>query len=184
MIAQRFDDLAYRSSSLSVFCSKALKKIFDTKLWEDIVFTLAVTFACGFYQYEMFFLPAKEISQILTVCTVAVWIWASLINGFLKHSVFVVFTLLSWTVPQVLIIYNANMPLYKYNALLDTLAQLSFILFRAPLRQVSETFGINGFITSVILVIICEGMFSLGCLIRKYSRNSVWYCKFRVHYNI
>lgn len=182
MIAQYFDELAYHWSWFSVFSSKVLRKIFETKLYEDLIFVFAITLACGIYQYELSFAFAEQIAVALTIISALVWVWVSFVNGFLKRGIFVIFTLLYWIFPQVFIIGYDNTPVIAYNVIIDTASQISVILVRAPVRVLCEFFGINSFIMAGILIIICEGAFSLGFYLRNNARKSVWYSKFRKYY--
>lgn len=80
-----------------------------TKLYQDIVFCLAITLASSFYYFE-YYQPKMELMRaFITILMVAVWLGMALLNGFKLKYGFMIFSLAFWFVPQIFILWNQNL---------------------------------------------------------------------------
>jgi len=171
--------------SFSALRTKTLLRVFRSRFTEDITFLLAITLAAGFYAFEKNLPYSEYTSFVLTILAITAWLWLSFASGFMRRSGFVVFSLIYWLVPNlVIIMHTARVEERDYNAGLHTLSRFSELFVRAPLDSVSEILNINVMITSIALLLFCELMFFLGFLYRGTCRNRHWYRVFRERYEI
>lgn len=177
-----FDLFMENNRWASLLCSRILKRVFGISFKEDVVMLLAVTLACGFYQYENFFEVAPVLRVVLTAAVILFWLYCSLRSGFLRRGAFVLATLGYWVVPNAVIIaFNALSP-QSYNVSFHMLSRFSEIMVRAPLERLAEALNLNSFILTIVLMVACEVCFTLGFLFRRFCRRSSWYCQFRARY--
>jgi hypothetical protein len=170
---------------MSYFRTQTLLKIFRSKFSEDLLFLLAVTLAAGFYAFEAQIPYSGELSLILTVFTMAAWLWLAFTSGFMKRGAFVAFSLAYWLIPQFIIIGHVNnAESLNYDANLHMASRFAEILVRAPLDSVSEVLNFNMFIMSMMLLLLTEISFFTGFFYREKCKDRHWYREFRKRYDI
>jgi len=171
--------------SFSALRTKTLLRVFRSRFTEDIAFLLAITLAAGFYAFERNLPYSEYISLLLTFSAITAWLWLSFTSGFMRRSGFVVFSLIYWLVPNlVIIVHTARIAERDYSAGLHTLSRFSELFVRSPLDSISEMLNVNVMITSIALLLLCELVFFLGFLYRGTCRNRHWYRVFRERYEI
>jgi hypothetical protein len=159
-----------------------LYKVFRSKLHTDVLFLLALTLAAGFNFWDRARFFSEYLSWATTIFAVIMWVWLALASGFMRRGWFVVFTLVYWLLPQTAIIAHTNTE--GYSVVLHTLARFSDIFVRASLGNISQALDLNGFLTGIALLLLCEFMFFMGSIYRRACENSGWYRDFHERYDI
>lgn len=142
-----------------------------TRLYQDIIFCLAITLASSFYFYEHFQPKMEVMRAIITVLMVVIWLGMALVNGFKLRYGFMIFSLSFWFIPQLFILWHNNFVANgEYTKNIDILANVVEIIFVNPIitlnSYISKFSNFSEVDLTLIFIITITITFLLGWIIR------------------
>jgi hypothetical protein len=166
------DKLTFRYPKMAAFLQKFSAKPGSTCI-QDMALCAAVMLASGFYDFEGFFFPPLTfvIQGVLTFCVAAVWLWCFFLNGFWRRHGFLVFAVVYWVVPRLIIIREQTASIFEYSRYLAAAGEISLLLVEFPMKGLSAFFRTSVIQTSIALCAWCLAVYLLGYVIGRYLRR-------------
>ncbi len=174
MIIRDIDSFAARHPAFSRYAKERIAVFHDTGLGTNIACCTAASLAAGFFSHgdnSILFWAALAVM-------LAVWLFSSLLAGFLRQWLFVFFSALYFVLPQILILPPVG---DESAAMSETQYFISDILEYIWAGTFTAVFPYISYITiSYILFGIYILIFFAGVRLRTAAKHSGLYCKARL----
>lgn len=141
-----------------------------TKLYQDIVFCLAITLASSFYYFEYYQSQMDLMRAAITILMVAIWLGMAFTNGFKLRYGFLIFSFSFWLIPQIFIIWNENLTAVggytKANDIADNICRIIAVNPITTLNgYIDQYFKVSELNLTIILLLFITAVFLIGCLL-------------------
>jgi len=166
------DRFAAQHPAFRRFVSGRINVFFETSLHGNIWTCLTVSIAAGLLSHS----TNEPIRWIALIAMLTVWLYASVLAGFLKQWVFIFFQTMYYLLPQILIINtDSGEPMRETQYLVSDIVSA---VWTYPLEVLAP--NIDCFITEYILLGIYVLTFFAGVRLRAAMKHSDLYCRIRL----
>lgn len=133
-----------------------------------------ITFAAAALTYEAYmpknFMDFYGAAAVLAC--VMTWVTLSFLSGVFKKYDYMVFMLLFWLIPQIIIYAADSGPeIFRMSIVMYLLSEFSAMLTRAPAGAAGKLFGIGALPAVFVIVLLCVLLFLAGIL---FSDGKKW----------
>ena len=174
MISRTIDKLTSEHPAFAEYSRSRIEYFFDTSAGRNIAVCFVSGIAAGIFAGG----TGEVIKWTALIIAAVVWIQASILAGFLKQWIFVVFSAVYFTVPYVFILLPGTA---EYVQATDLQLTLSDLMQAVPLRPMMMFAGENdpqmlsvGCFAAVLV------LFLAGAYIRGRAKSSDFYCRTRL----
>ncbi len=147
-------------------------------LTANMFLAFIITFAAGTLSFESF-MPEKFIAVYSTAVTIlcfAIWIVLSVISGKNKKWMFAVYSVLFWSLPQLVIfLANDGPEVFRKSITMYLLSELAAIISVPPLEAAAGFISVGRISFTVIMVLVCVFSYLGGFLVSENVNENIEY---------
>lgn len=174
MISAKIDLLAEKSPVFRRYARQRIDAFFATEFSSNaglcVLSSLTAALLCG---------SGSDVLRYASLAAMAaVWVQASVLCGFLRQWLWIVFSAVWLMLPHLLYIMPDSLAERQASELQFTLSRISDELLLKPIYEIS--FGFDAFTVSSAVFVICMILFVIGNRVRAKARRSDFYCKTRL----
>ena len=147
-------------------------------LTANMLIAFLITFAAGTLSFEGY-MPEKFIivySTIVTILCFGVWIILSFISGKNKKIMFAVYSVLFWSLPQIVIfLANSGPEVFRKSITMYLLSELASIVSTPPIEAAGNLFNVGIIPFTVIMVLLCVFFYLVGFMVSEDKNSDIEY---------